>query len=124
MRTAVLFGAGASIEAIPTIDEMQRHIPHFLQRLNDPQVHSLTKFPNELKYLITLLEKFCESLKLTQTPDVTLRKLFFSEKNFEPWLKMYWIYFNILQTGKRSDIGLAPSQKFRSYGFTDKDIHL
>lgn len=119
MKTTVLFGAGASIGAIPTIDEMHRHIPSLLERIKDPQVIKQTKFSNELTFFTIRLEEMCESLRLTQSPDESMRRFYHNSRDFDLWLKIFWVYINILQFGKRNDIGLSSTQKFREYGFTD-----
>jgi hypothetical protein len=56
---------GASIGAIPTIDEMHKHLPSLLQRIKDPQVVNMSKLKNELAYFTNRLEEMCMSLRLT-----------------------------------------------------------
>lgn len=69
-----------------------------------------------------MMEKMQSSLKSTQTPDITLRKFHESkEVNFEKWLEVYWLYLNLIQTVKRSDIGLANLSVYNKlYDFVDK----
>lgn len=122
MKTVVMFGAGASFNAVPIVSDMVKHIPLFTTILKDPQVMEQCDHKIELTYFIGMLEELNVSLAATSTPDVTLRKFYQSgDKKFERWLEVYWVYLIILQTVRRGDLGLHKSNKIENhYEFVDK----
>lgn len=113
-KTLIIFGAGASYNCFPTVEDMKIHIPLFIKKLDQYR----TK--NGVETLIQDLEYISKSLDVVPTPDAAIQNIFVHKKHeYLGLLKSYWIYLNILQYANKEEIGLTEKYFNRKFGYYD-----
>lgn len=106
MKRVVVFGAGASYASYPVVEDIVKHIPLLLVKLEKCQVRE--KDERQLKFFIDVLQRFQVKLSVALTPDAVLRNTYITDRNlFYEFYKGFWIYLLILQYGQRDEIGLV-----------------
>jgi len=118
-KTAIIFGAGSSIQAMPIVSDMVTHFKILSKKLEDITLDDieLDGCLNEFRSHITY---FNSKLEFAQTPDAVMNAINSNPNlEFDRYLRSFWIYLILLQFVDRKELGLNEANEKRKYKFFD-----
>ena len=119
-KKAIIFGAGASIGAVPIVSDMVDHIGILVDYIRRIEF-SDDDYSEACLELIQNLEYVKGELQFAMTPDAVLNSIYQNPSlNFDQYLRSFWIYLLLVQFVDRKELGMFDLPSKRKYNFIDR----